>query len=254
MGRSRTWPRSRAEWSGGRSWSHSGSGVAGSSGAWPGRTGREWAAVLATHGVLSHRSAGARMGVLTWNGRIEVTAKRGRPRIPGLLVHTARLLHPDDLVLDEDGPPRTSWARTTIDLAAGYDLHKTTRYLERSEIARVYDGFTLAAAMNRAHGHHGLKTLVAALNAGHHLDPQHTRSPKEDAYLKWLRDQGAGDYRFNHWMWVHDRFIEADVWFPASRLIVELDSRWHDTAGARHRDASRDAACRAAGIEVRRLR
>jgi very-short-patch-repair endonuclease len=53
---------------------------------------------------------------------------------------------------------------------------------------------------------------------------------------------------------VTDRFIEADVWFPDRRLIVELDSRWHDTTGARERDAARDRACRAAGIEVRRLR
>ena len=55
-------------------------------------------------------------------------------------------------------------------------------------------------------------------------------------------------------MWVHDRFIEADVWFPARRLVIELDSRWHDTAGARARDAARDEACRRVGIEVRRLR
>ena len=33
-----------------------------------GRLGREWAAVLATDGVLSHRSAGAKLGVATWNG------------------------------------------------------------------------------------------------------------------------------------------------------------------------------------------
>jgi hypothetical protein len=220
-----------------------------------GRTGREWAAVLATDGVLSHRSAGAKLGVLTWNGRPEVTAGRGHGPTPGVTVHTTRSLHPDDLILDaESRLPVTSWARTTLDLSELYDVHAMTRHLERSEIERRYDGLTLAPAMTRAHGRHGLPTLVAALNLGHHLDPQRTRSLKEEAYLHQLRADGAGDYRFNHWLWVHDRFIEADVWFPRRRLIVELDSRWHDTAGARQRDAARDEACRRAGIEVRRLR
>ncbi len=220
-----------------------------------GREGREWAAVLATNGVLSHRSAGAKLGVVTWNGRPEVTTARGHAPIPGVTVHTSRSLHPDDTVLDaESRLPITTWARTTIDLAATATVDATSRYLERSEIERRYDGITLAQAMNRAHGHHGLRTLVAALNQGHHLDPQRTRSPKEEYSLEALRAQGAGDARFNHWMWVHDRFIEADVWFPGRRLIVELDSRWHDTAGARARDAARDEACRRAGIEVRRLR
>ena len=211
--------------------------------------------MLATDGVLSHRSAGAKLGVLTWNGRPEVTTARGRRSPGGVIVHSTRALHPDDLTRDaESRLPHTSWARTTVDLADLYDLHHMTRYLERSEIERRYDGLTLAPAMTRAHGRHGLPTLVAALNLGHHLDPQRTRSPKEEAYLQRLRDEGAGDYRFNHWLWVHDRFIEADVWFPARRLIIELDSRWHDTAGARERDARRDEACRRAGIEVRRLR
>jgi hypothetical protein len=193
--------------------------------------------------------------VLSWNGRPEVTARRGRQPIPGVTVHTARSLHPDDTVLDaESGLRHTSWARTTVDLADPYDVHRMTRYLERSVIERRYDGITLAEAMNRAHGRHGLPTLVAALNEGHHLDPQRTRSPKEEGYLEALRAQGVGEARFNHWIWVHDRFIEADVWFPDRRLIIELDSRWHDTAGARARDAARDEACRRAGIEVRRLR
>jgi very-short-patch-repair endonuclease len=219
-----------------------------------GREGREWAAVLATTGVLSHRSAGAKLGVVTWNGRPEVTTARGRRAPYGVIAHSARALHADDVVLDAQSRlPCTRWARTTIDLTELYDLDRMTRYLERSEIERRYDGLTLAPAMTRAHGRHGLPTLIAALNRGHHLNPQSTRSPQEEDYLRELR-KTEGDYRLNHWMWVHDRFIEADVWFPQQRLIVELDSRWHDTAGARERDAAGDEACRRAGIEVRRLR
>ena len=141
-----------------------------------------------------------------------------------------------------------------MDLADTYELPHMTRYLERSVIERRYDGLTLAPAMTRAHGRRGLPTLVAALNLGHHHDPQRTRSPQEERYLMELRDRGDPEVRFNHWMWVTDRFIEADIWFPDQRLIVELDSRWHDTAGARTRDAVRDKACRRAGIDVRRLR
>jgi len=221
-----------------------------------GRSGREWAAVLALGdgAALSHRSVGARLAIVTWNGRPEVTVQNGRRSHTGITVHTARSLHPDDVTLGDDGLPQTTWARAVIDLAELFDVDATSRVLERSVIQRHYNGLTLAPAMTRAHGRHGLPTLVAALNLGHHLDPQRTRSPQEERYLRALRDRGTDDFRLNHWLWVHDRFIEADVWFPDRRLIVELDSRWHDTAGARARDAARDEACRRAGIAVRRLR
>jgi very-short-patch-repair endonuclease len=179
--------------------------------------------------------------------------RTGRRGHSGITVHTTRSLHPDDATLGDDGLRQTTWARAVIDLAELFDVHATSRILERSVIERHYNGLTLAPAMTRAHGRHGLPTLIAALNKGHHLDPQRTRSGQEEAYLQVLR-QSDDDYRLNHWMWVHDRFIGADVWFPQQRLIVELDSRWHDTAGARARDAARDEACRRAGIEVRRLR
>jgi hypothetical protein len=219
-----------------------------------GLTTREWAAVLATGGVLSHRSSGMKLGVLTYRGRPEVTTARGHKAPEGVIAHSARALHPDDITLDaQSGLPHTTWARTTIDLAARQSVETTSRYLERSAIEHRYDGITLASTMTRAHGHRGLHTLIAALNLGHHLDPQRTRSGQEEAYLHELRKTN-GDYHLNHWLWAHDRFVEADVWFPAKRLIVELDSRFHDTAGARQRDAARDAACRAAGIEVRRVR
>ncbi len=221
-----------------------------------GRAGREWAAVLALGdgAVLSHRSVGARLAIVTWNGRPEVTARAGRRGRRAIAVHTARSLHPDDVTRGDDGLPQTTWARAAVDLAGLFDVHATSRLLERSVIQRHYDGHALAAAMGRAHGHHGLRTLIAALNLGHHHAPQRTRSPQEERYLRELRDRGDPSVRLNHWMWVTDRFIEADVWFPDRRVIVELDSRWHDTAGARRRDAARDEACRRAGIEVRRLR
>lgn len=221
-----------------------------------GRPGREWAAVLALGpgAVLSHRSAAARLGVATWNGRPEVTARRGRSAPREITVHTARSLHPDDVVLAADGLRRTSWARTTVDVADIYDLHQMTRHLERSAIERRYDGLPLASAMERANGRRGLPTLVAALRAGHHLSPQRTRSPLEERFLRMVREAGDPEPLLNHWMQVGSMWIEADAWFPDRRLIVELDSRWHDTARAEQRDAVRDEACRQAGISVLRLR
>ncbi len=221
-----------------------------------GRLGREWAAVLALGpgAALSHRSAAARLGIVTWNGRPEVTARRGRSAPRGITVHATRSLHPDDVTLDAAGLRRTSWARTTVDVADISDLHQMTRYLERSAIERHYDGRTLALAMDRANGRHGLPTLVAALRAGHHLSPQRTRSPLEERFLRVVRENGDPEPLLNHWMQVGSTWIEADAWFPDRRLIVELDSRWHDTAGAEQRDAVRDNACRRAGISVLRLR
>ena len=219
------------------------------------RLGWEWAAVLATAGVLSHRCAGAKLGVLTWNGRVEVTARRGRRTPRGITVHTSRSLHPDDLVVDaESGLPHTSWARTTVDMAELYKVHEMTRYLERSVIERRYDGLTLAAAMGRAHGRRGLKILVRALNLGYHLRPQGTRSEIEERLLRVVREGDFGEVQMNRWMRVGERWIMADAWFPKQRLVIELDSRWHDTVGARQRDAERDRDTEAAGVRVARLR
>jgi very-short-patch-repair endonuclease len=129
-----------------------------------------------------------------------------------------------------------------------------TRYLERSEIERRYDGRSLAAAMTRANGRRGLKLLVTALNLGHHLRPQGTRSAPEELLLFVVREGDFGEVRMNHWMPVGDRWIMADAWFPERGLVIEIDSRWHDTAGARERDADRDADTTSAGVRVVRLR
>ncbi len=219
-----------------------------------GQTGCEWAAVLAAGrgAALSHRSAGARLGIRPWSGRVEVTALAARS-IPGVIVHTTRALHPDDVTIDEDGLPRTSWARTVVDLAELLPVDQLTRVLERSTVLRHYDGHALAAAMTRANGRRGLPTLSAALNLGHHRNPQTTRSELEELFLGVARRMGLRP-ELNRWMQVGGVWIEADVWFPAQRVVVELDSRWHDTAGARERDAARDRALAAAGIGFARLR
>ncbi|MEP6954114.1 MAG: type IV toxin-antitoxin system AbiEi family antitoxin domain-containing protein [Solirubrobacteraceae bacterium] len=220
-----------------------------------GQTGREWAAVLAAGpgAALSHRSAGARLGIRPWSGRVELTVPRRHRPIDGVRLHRTRSLHPDDITLDEDGLPCTSWARTIVDLAELLSVHDLTRVLERSAVQRCYDGRALAAAMTRANGRRGLRTLLAALALGHHRMPQSTRSDLEELFLRVARGMGLRP-RLNRWMQVSGVWMEADAWFPAERVVIELDSRWHDTAGARERDAVRDAALAAAGIGFARLR
>jgi len=152
----------------------------------------------------------------------------------GVNIHTARSLHPDDIVLDEDGLPRTSWARTIVDLAELLSVHDLTRVLERSAVQRHYDGHALAAAMTRANGRRGLHTLLAALALGHHRMPQCTRSELEERLLRLARELRLRP-KLNRWMQVSGVWMEVDAWFPAERVVIELDSRWHDTAGARAR-------------------
>ena len=217
--------------------------------------GREWAAVLAAGpgAVLSHRTVGAQLGLRPWTGRVEVTTPRRSRPLRGVIVHQTRSLHREDVVLDEDGLPRTSWARTVIDLAELLPIDQLVRVLERSEIQRHYDGRALAAAMTRANGRRGLPTLVAALNRGEHLNPQTIRSELEELFLRIARRTDL-NFRMNHWMLVRGVWLCADVWLPDRRLVIELDSRWHDTKGARARDARRDHALDAAGIGTVRLR
>src|SRR4051812_29727462 len=81
-------------------------------------SGHWMAAVLATGGVLSHRSAAALRGIRR-SSVIEVTARRRRR--PGIRVYESAI-QPDEIAT-ADGIPCTTAARTLLDLAAVLPPH-----------------------------------------------------------------------------------------------------------------------------------
>lgn len=183
-----------------------------------------------------------------------VSERRCAPR--GVIVHRTRRL--DDAEVDTvRGVPCTSWARTVVDLAELLDHGPLVRVLERSSIRRIFDHVALEEAMTRHAGRRGIPRLRGALALGHHLDPQRCDSVLEELFLLLVRtaDPAIPEPRMQVPLRLSDgRSIRVDALYPELRVAIELDSRWHDPAGPRMRDASRDAALRRDGYVTFRLR
>jgi hypothetical protein len=93
--------------------------------------GRLWAAVLAAHAVVSHRSAAALYHLLPIpGGSPEVTTLGASHSTKRLNVHRSRTLDPRLHVIRLDGLPTTTPTRTIHDLAEVLTPHKLERVLD----------------------------------------------------------------------------------------------------------------------------
>lgn len=207
--------------------------------------------------ALSHQTAGLRQQLLRAStGPIHVTSVR-RSVPDGARTHTVRSLDPR-FVTSLEGVPITKWFRTLIDLAEVLPLRELVRALEQSVIHDLYDHGTLVEAMRLSTGRAGLPALREALAAGHHLDPQMTRSILEEQFLFLVREADPAlpclprmnaDVRLSR-----GEQYEIDALFRRPRVAIELDSRFHEPSGARMRDAERDRALKRDGYRVFRFR
>jgi very-short-patch-repair endonuclease len=195
------------------------------------------AATLATNGVLSHRSAGALWCIRPWNGRIEITIPWRKSRRPGLLLHRA-VLAPDEIAT-HDGIPVTTPARTQLDLAGVLQKHQLQQAINEAERLRL-DG----PQPNRhptKRGTANLRTLAL---------PTHTRRDLEARFTTFLNDRRFPAPQTN----VLIEGKEVDFAWPASRLVIELDSwEYHRTRAAFEDDRRTDRRLKAAGWTVLRV-
>ncbi|WP_372790057.1 type IV toxin-antitoxin system AbiEi family antitoxin domain-containing protein [Paraconexibacter sp.] len=228
------------------------------------------AAVLATarwdrdHGThrgaaASHTAAAVLLDVRDRGrrgGTVHVTTETRRTA-RGVIVHHTRRLDPADVTTIR-GVPVTTFARTAIDLAEMLEPHWLERTLERAAVKRVLDESALQSAMDRHAGRRGIGPLRAALATGRHLDPQTCDSVLEELFLNLIRRAerpGLPHPQMQRTVRLSggERF-RVDALWRALRVVVELDSRWHDPAGARLRDRARDRALRRDGYLVYRFR
>ena len=189
------------------------------------RHGREMAAVLAVGdaAALSHRSAAAIWGFLPpHTGDVHVTvARRGRRSRPGIRVHQT----PSLKAAVKDGLFLTTPARTLRDL-------KT--------VLRLHD-------LDRAHEQAHVLGLVIPDGAG---EPEFTRSEVERRLKALCKAAGLPAPRTN----ARVAGWEVDAFWPAERLIVEVDGwQYHRTRQAFERDRRKDSALQAAGYRVVRI-
>jgi len=188
------------------------------------RYGREMAAVLACGdgAALSHHSAAAIWGIRPpYKGDIHVSVTRDVRSRPGLRVHRTLSLS----AALKDGLPLTTPARTLRDLARTLPSNELDRAREQAHILGLVipDGAP-HPEFTRSEGERRLRALCKAAQLP---------APKMNARV-------AG--------------YEVDAYWPAQRLIVEIDGYdYHSTRQAFERDRRKDAALVTAGYRVIRI-
>jgi very-short-patch-repair endonuclease len=206
-------------------------------------TGRALAAVLACGrgAALSHRSAAVAWALLDDRpGPVDVTVLTQRRRRAGMTLHRTSALSPSDVVR-RDGVAVTTPVRTLLDLAAA-GASELERALTEARVRRLVADHELRV---RSHGRPGARALGLLLAEG----PAFTRSEAERRLLGLLARAQLPRPRTNVRVGAH----EVDAYWPAQRLVVEVDGyAFHSSRAAFERDRLRDAALQATGHRVLR--
>ena len=201
--------------------------------------------------VLSHFSAAALWGIVTWDDRFpEITVQDTTPRDHrGIRAHRTTRLDPEDRT-EREGIPVTTPARTLIDLAASLPYPALRRAVRQAQADQLTDVRHLLAARARLGPRRGTAQLARVLATG----PAPTRSELEDAVLDLLLRGGIDHPDVNVPLLVGARRVVPDFRWPAQRLVVEADgARYHDDPTARADDAERQALLEAHGERVLRV-
>jgi hypothetical protein len=186
--------------------------------------------------VLSHYAAAVLHGFLAkYDGRpIDVTAptKRTHHRINA---HRSTAIERTKL----KGIPVTTRTRTLRDLARVTDLKTLTRAVRQAKLSpRELETLPRTGRLGRIIG-----TSTAP-----------TRSHPEDAVLDLIVGAGLEHPEVNPPYRLADRVVYPDLYWPALRLVVEVDSaEWHTDPLAQRDDARRQADLEAAGERVIRV-
>jgi hypothetical protein len=208
---------------------------------------RAAAAVLACGpgAALSHASALALLGfVKHWPTLLDVTIPGDR-RTKGICVHRSKSLQPRDLRTHQ-GIRVTSPARTLLDCAPALTNRALTRAVNEALLSKRLKRWHLAELLERSGSHPGARLLTPFLTHG----DGPTRSEFEDSFVEFCERFGLPGPKVNTRVAGH----EADAFFEAERLIVELDSyEYHSSRDAFARDRDRDADTLVAGCGTVRI-
>lgn len=218
--------------------------------------GHRMAAVLACgpDAVLSHRSAAALWGIRPdARNLIDVTAPGRRGRIPtGIDAHRHGSLRPADRTV-LDGIPRTSVARTLLDLAGVVSVRELRNAITQSEVLRLFDLDSAQELIRRSRGRRGVARLKLAISL-HDPRDELARYELERRFLEICRDSGLPSPIVNGPLSIGGASIVPDFLWRDAGLIVETDGReTHGTPRAFEEDRRRDQRLKVAGWEVLRF-
>jgi very-short-patch-repair endonuclease len=208
--------------------------------------------------VISHRSAGALLGLLD-DGPvvIDVIAPGDRGRhIDGIRFHRVRPPRLEETGTVE-GIPCTSPARTLVDLAGTVGEWTLRSAFDRAAHKRLLDIAAIEASIDpRRHGMKGLLALVEKWRAAAQLAKTQgkLKSPLEAKVLPLLVRRELPTPLINAPVEIAKGRIEVDFLWPDHRFALEADSRaFHFPAMAFERDRWRDRELLRAGYSVLRV-
>lgn len=212
--------------------------------------GRFMAAVLAggRRALLSRWATLALAGLTRWDDcrPIDVTVAGGGTRSrDGIRFHRARALDPRDTTRIR-GIPTITPARALLEVAAQVSDDRLKRLVRQAQAERLTSTRQIAAMLGRANGQRATARLAALIAGG----PAPTASGHEDAVLELILAAGFQRPAINERC--DGTPYRPDMRWPAQRLILEVDSPWHDGRLARELDAERQADLEAAGERVLR--
>jgi len=147
-----------------------------------------------------------------------------------------------------DAIPVSTVARTLFDLAEILDRNGLERAFEAAERSELLDMRQIELTRERNPGRRAHKRLRSLLPSLSPAEP--TRSELERLFHRLCRLTSLPLPQVNA---VVEGF-EVDAFWPAHRLVLELDSfEFHGTRAAFERDRARDAALLVAGYRVVRV-
>jgi len=213
------------------------------------------AAVLAggDDAFLSRWSTSALAGLMRWDGgNIDVTVRGSAlHKRDGIRFHRARSLDPRDTTRIH-GIPTTTPARAILEIAPQLSDRRLKRLVRKAQAERLASVRQFEAMLRRAGGHAATHRIAAIIATG----AAPTYSGDEDEVLDLLLAEGFEHPQVNQRLVVGAATTRTpyfpDMRWPAQRLILEVDSAWHDDPLSQALDAERQAELEAAGERVLR--
>lgn len=211
------------------------------------------AVVMAAAGVISHGSAAALWGLPAYAHATDVVHLvvdvSRNPRLPGVRVHRVPIEDGDRS--QQRGIAVTRRRRTVLDCLASLRLGRALELLDHALTDRLLTIDELAAEVARSGGRHGIRRLRALLAEAR----SGSRSEAERLLHMLLREAGVCGWQANARLEPMPGIVAvADLWFPAARVVVEVDGRaWHVSGERFQRDRTRQNALVLSGCTVLRF-
>ena len=168
-------------------------------------------------------------------GPVHVTlpGRGGREKRRGITLHRAPLAAGDWVL--RNGLRITSPARTLLDLAPIVARRDLERALDEAHYRGLVSTDGISEMLERNAGRRGGAVLRRTL-VGHELGSTRTETALEETFVRAYRALGRFEFRCQERLPPY----RADLFFPAQRLIVEVDGPIHRTKRRRAADAVRD--------------